>query len=358
VVQEELSVDVLIEKKQAKLPDELMSLLLDAPTLDAYPEEILVQFPAPIRSYLLSWKLIFDAYQGAAYKIRGDYTEQLKTSDAIGPLMEFTFDVLGHSAANPVNIDKAGLTEEDIQDYDVKVGDGLPEEKNMQWLLIHIFYLSLKYVPGLFKAWFIDCRSKQTRIAVEPWMTKWFSPIIIRAAIEEVEKWSKSQEVADPEENELVVKVNYKQREITASYPIDDGGDEQSATLLLQINANFPLGNVTVTGLNRVGCSERTWMSWCRITQGIITISNGSVIDGLSAFRRNVVGALKGHVECAICYSFIAVDKKMPDKRCGTCKNLFHRDCLFKWFNSANQNTCPLCRTRMDFVDKKKTWRN
>lgn len=358
VVQEELSVDVLIEKKQAKLPDELMSLLLDAPTLDAYPEEILVQFPAPIRSYLLSWKLIFDAYQGAAYKIRGDYTEQLKTSDAIGPLMEFTFDVLGHSAANPVNIDKAGLTEEDIQDYDVKVGDGLPEEKNMQWLLIHLFYLTLKYVPGLFKAWFIDCRSKQTRIAVEPWMTKWFSPIIIRAAIEEVEKWSKSQEVADPEENELVVKVNYKQREITASYPIDDGGDEQSATLLLQINANFPLGNVTVTGLNRVGCSERTWMSWCRITQGIITISNGSVIDGLSAFRRNVVGALKGHVECAICYSFIAVDKKMPDKRCGTCKNLFHRDCLFKWFNSANQNTCPLCRTRMDFVDKKKTWRN
>lgn len=358
VVQEELSVDVLIEKKQAKLPDELMSLLLDAPTLDAYPEEILVQFPAPIRSYLLSWKLIFDAYGGAAYKIRGDYTEQLKTSDAIGPLMEFTFDVLGHSAANPVNIDKTGLTNEDIQDYDVKVGDGLPEEKNMQWLLIHLFYLTLKYVPGLFKAWFIDCRSKQTRIAVEPWMTKWFSPIIIHAAIEEIEKWSKSQEVADPEENELVVKVNYKQREITASYPIDDGGDEQSATLLLQINANFPLGNVTVTGLNRVGCSERTWMSWCRITQGIITISNGSVIDGLSAFRRNVVGALKGHVECAICYSFIAVDKKMPDKRCGTCKNLFHRDCLFKWFNSANQNTCPLCRTRMDFVDKKKTFRN
>ncbi|KUI69086.1 E3 ubiquitin-protein ligase listerin [Cytospora mali] len=358
VVQEELSVDVLIEKKQAKLPDELMSLLLDAPTLDAYPEEILVQFPAPIRSYLLSWKLIFDAYEGAAYKIRGDYTEQLKTSDAIGPLMDFTFDVLGHSAASPVNIDKTGLTNEDIQDYDVKVGDGLPDEKNMQWLLIHIFYLTLKYVPGLFKAWFIDCRSKQTRIAVEPWMTKWFAPIIIHDAIEEVEKWSKSQEVSDPEENELVVKINYKQREITASYPIDDGGDEQSATLLLQINANFPLGNVNVTGLNRVGCSERTWMSWCRITQGIITISNGSIIDGLSAFRRNVVGALKGHVECAICYSFIAVDKKMPDKRCGTCKNLFHRDCLFKWFNSANQNTCPLCRTRMDFVDKKKTWRN
>ncbi|KAK7741691.1 hypothetical protein SLS53_004749 [Cytospora paraplurivora] len=358
VVQEELSVDVLIEKKQAKLPDELLSLLLDAPTLDAYPEEVLVQFPAPIRSYLLSWKLIFDAYQGAAHKIRGDYTEQLKTSEAIGPLMEFAFDVLGHSAASPVNIDKAGLTNEDIQDYDIKVGDGLPEEKNMQWLLIHLFYLTLKYVPGLFKAWFIDCRSKQTRIAVEPWMIKWFSPIIIHDAIEEVEKWSKSQEVSDPDENELVIKVNYRQREITASYPIDDGGDEQSATLLLQINENFPLGNVNVTGLNRVGCSERTWMSWCRTTQGIITISNGSIIDGLSAFRRNVVGALKGHVECAICYSFIAVDKKMPDKRCGTCKNLFHRDCLFKWFNSANQNTCPLCRTRMDFVDKKKTWRN
>ncbi|KAH8758296.1 hypothetical protein F5883DRAFT_565894 [Diaporthe sp. PMI_573] len=355
--QEELSLDVLVEKKQAKLPDELISLLLDAPTLEAYPEEVLIQFPTAIRSYLLSWKVIFDAYQGAAHKLREDYTEQLKTLGAINPLMEFTVDVLGHSAAHAINLDKVGFMAEDIQDYDIKVGDSLPEEKNMQWLLVHLFYLSLKYVPGLFKTWFIDCRSRQTKNAVEPWTERWFSPIFIRDVMEEVESWSKSQ-VADPDEHEFVIKVNHKAREITAAYPIDDGDEEQSASLLLQISANFPIGNVNVVGLNRVACNERTWQSWVRTTQGIIIISNGSIVEGLGAFRRNVVGALKGNVECAICYSYISVDKRMPDKRCATCKNLFHRDCLYKWLESANQNTCPLCRTRMDFVDKKKPRRN
>lgn len=355
--QEELSLDVLIEKKQAKLPDELMSLLLDAPTLEAYPEEVLVQFPTAIRSYLLTWKLIFDAYQGSAHKLREDYTEQLKTLGAINPLMEFTADVLGHSAAHAINLDKIGFSSLDIQDYDIKIGDSLPEEKNMQWLLIHLFYLSLKYVPGLFKTWFIDCKSRQTKNAVEPWTERWFSPILIRDVMEEVDTWSKSQ-VADPDEHEFVIKVNQKAREITAAYPIDDGDEEQSASLLLQISANFPIGNVNVVGLNRVACNERTWQSWVRTTQGIIIISNGSIVEGLGAFRRNVVGALKGNVECAICYSYISVDKRMPDKRCATCKNLFHRDCLYKWLESANQNTCPLCRTRMDFVDKKKPRRN
>lgn len=351
--QEELSLDVLIEKKEARLPDELTSLLLDAPTLEAYPEELLVQFPAPIRSYLLSWKLVFDAYEGAAYKVRADFTNNLKTHGAINPLMEFMFDVLGHSAASPLNLEREGLTPDDIQDYNLKIADSLSEEKNMHWLLVHLFYLTLKFTPGLFKAWYLDCRSKQTRIAIEPWMTKYFSPLIIRDAITEVEKWAKSQEV-DSDEKELIIKVHYNTREISAAYPIDDDGEEQQASILVKIKPNYPLEFVDVAGINRVGCSERTWLSWLRITQGIITVSNGAVIDGLSTFRRNVVGALKGHVECAICYSFIAVDKKMPDKKCATCKNLFHRDCLFKWFNSANQNTCPLCRSSIDFVDKKK----
>lgn len=353
--QEQVSLDVLLEKKQARLPDELTSLLLDAPTLEAYPEEALVQFPTPIRSYLLSWKLVFDAFEGAAYKVRTDYTEDLKTNDAISPLMEFMFDVLGHSAASPINLDKEGFTIDDIQDYDIKIADSLPEEKNMHWLLIHLFYLALKFAPGLFKAWFLDCRSKQTKIAIEPWLIKYFSPLIVHDAIAEVEKWAKSQDASDPDESGLTVKVNYAQREITAIYAIDDGGDEQAASMLVKIKPNYPLEFVDVVGLNRVACSERTWQSWMRITQGVITISNGSIIDGLSTFRRNVVGSLKGHVECAICYSFIAVDKKMPDKRCSTCNNLFHRDCLFKWFSSANQNTCPLCRTSMqvDSRDKK-----
>ncbi len=74
-------------------------------------------------------------------------------------------------------------------------------------------------------------------------------------------------------------------------------------------------------------------------TQGVVTFTNGSIVDGLAAFRRNVVGALKGQTECAICYSIVSSDKRMPDKKCGTCKNLFHRTCPYRWFQTSNQNT-------------------
>lgn len=78
-------------------------------------------------------------------------------------------------------------------------------------------------------------------------------------------------------------------------------------------------------------------------------MQNGSITDGLSSFRRNVTGALKGQTECAICYSIISADRQLPQKRCPTCKNLFHASCLFKWFKTSNASTCPLCRNAFNF---------
>lgn len=351
--QEQISFDAVLEKKKAKLPDELTSLLLDAPTLDAYPEETLVQFPAPIRTYLLAWKLIFDTIESAAYKVRGDYTDSLRADEALVPLMDFMFDVLGHTIANPINIDKEGLTVDDIENYDVQVADSMMEERNMHWLLIHLFYKTLQFVPGLFKAWFLHCKSKPTKTVIEAWIQKYFSPIIISQALAEVGKWSETQELTEADEKALIIKVNYAQCEVTAAYPFDDDGEDHNATILVKVKPTYPLESVDVISLNRLGCNERKWQSWLRITHGIITMSNGALIDGLLAFRRNVAAALRGHVECAICYSYVAADKKMPDKKCPTCKNIFHSDCLHKWFASSNQQTCPLCRTHMEFVGMK-----
>ncbi|KAI1081802.1 hypothetical protein F5B20DRAFT_535416 [Whalleya microplaca] len=345
-VQENLSVDILLEKKVARLPEELLSLLLDAPTLEAYPDEILALFPNAIRSYLLSWHLVFDAFKAVPFKIRSDYAEHLKGAKYIGPLMDFTFDVLGHSAAYPLNLDKANFTEDHIRTYDMKLAEAETEERNMQWLLIHLYYLVLKYVPGLFKDWYIGCRSKRTKIAVEGWMTKYFSPIIILDALNDVERWTITQEAPADDEKELIVKVSKTAREVVAGYEVD----ELEASIAIRIPQEFPLEGVSVVGINRVAVNEKKWQSWIMTTQGVITFSGGSIIDGLTTFRRNVVGAMKGQTECAICYSIISSDKKTPDKRCQTCKNLFHRTCLYKWFQSSNQNTCPLCRNPIDYL--------
>jgi E3 ubiquitin-protein ligase DOA10 len=68
------------------------------------------------------------------------------------------------------------------------------------------------------------------------------------------------------------------------------------------------------------------------------------------AFRRNISLALKDQEECAICYSIIAQDKTLPDKKCGTCNHFFHKVCLYKWFQNSGRNTCPLCRNSIDYL--------
>jgi len=119
--------------------------------------------------------------------------------------------------------------------------------------------------------------------------------------------------------------------------------------IVIRLPAVYPLEGVKVEGINRVAVDEKKWTSWMMITQAVITFSNGNITDGLVTFHKNVSGALKGHTECAICYSIISSDKKVPDKKCQTCKNLFHSSCLFKWFASSNQSTCPLCRNPFNY---------
>ena len=307
---------------------------------------MLAEFPTSIRCYLLAWKLVFDAYSTSSFKIRTDFTEHLKSEGCLSALLDFMFDVLGHSAAHALKLEKSNLGSEQIKDYDIRLAEAETEEKNMQWLLTHLYYLTLKYIPGLFRGWYIDCRSKQTRIAVEAWTTKYFSPLIVDDTLDEVQVWADEQDPPAADENELIVKVSRPAREVTAGYEVD----ESQATIVINIPSSYPIDSVTVTGANRVAVNERKWQSWIMTTQGVITFSNGNIIDGLQVFKRNIIGALKGQGECAICYSIISADKRMPDKRCTTCKNLFHRTCLYKWFQSSSQNTCPLCRNPIDYL--------
>lgn len=117
----------------------------------------------------------------------------------------------------------------------------------------------------------------------------------------------------------------------------------------ISLPPSFPLSNAHIESLNRVAVNEQKWQSWLRTSLGAITIFNGSLIDALTTFKRNVEGALKGQVECAICYSIVGADRKLPDKRCQTCKNAFHGGCLFKWFKSSGASSCPLCRNPFNY---------
>ncbi|KAK4194338.1 hypothetical protein QBC40DRAFT_35318 [Triangularia verruculosa] len=346
--QEEISVNVIIEKKPANLPAELLSLLLNAPNPDDYTDEELYQFPAPVRSYLLAWHLVFDAYNKASYRVRSDYTENLKKDDHLGPLLGFLADVLGHALARAIDLDKERFTPEHVRSYSIDLADSEPAERDMNWLLIHLFYLILKFVPGLFKSWYFDCPSKQTKVAIQSWMGRFFSPLIISDLLDEVTEWSTNQGDLEGETDAeaLEVKVNKPVREITASFPVDD----DFATIQIVVPQSYPLEPVDVMSVKRVAIKEEKWQSWLKGIKAVIMFGNCSLVDGLMAFRRNISLAVKDQEECAICYSIVAQDKSLPDKKCGTCNHYFHRYCLYKWFHNSGKNTCPLCRNPIDYL--------
>jgi hypothetical protein len=336
--QEQISIDAALEKSTARLPEELLSLIIDAPTVTALAEANFDRsVPLPLRGYLLSWLLVFDHLEHASFKVKNDYVEHIREGEYLPGLLNFTFDFLGHAHNKPADVSKLDITtyEADIE----------PPKKDLQWLLTHLYFLCLMHVPSLTKSWFISCKSRATVVTLEPWTEKTISPPVIAAALDAVNTWAEQQSEAEVD-SPFTVKVALRAREITASYLVDD----QTMSMRISLPAAFPLANAHIEGLNRVAVSEQKWQSWLRISLGAMSLFNGSLIDALTTFKRNVEGALKGQSECAICYSIVGSDRKLPDKRCSTCRNLFHGGCLFKWFKTSGSSSCPLCRNPFNYA--------
>lgn len=61
--QEEISVNAALEKTTAQLPDELLSLVLEAPSKEVRTGwDFNRAMPLNLRGYLLSWVLVFDHF--------------------------------------------------------------------------------------------------------------------------------------------------------------------------------------------------------------------------------------------------------------------------------------------------------
>ena len=341
--QEQVSIDKALSKDfVAQVPQELLSLILAPPSLDILAEHNFERTIAPpLRSYLLSWKLTFDHWQNASYKVQADYVAALKEGTYLQEFLSFTLNILITARSHPIDASKF-----DIETYTPNTSES-PEQET-HWLLIHLYYLSLRYVPSLSKEWWRDNAPRQLNIAAETWTQKYISPLIISSELSTISAWGPTQATDD---QPMTIKVSPSAREITASIPID----EQTMSISVRLPPSYPLARAEVKSIHRVGVAEKKWQSWLINAQGVMNLSSGSagegssLIDGLVAWRKNVSAAMKGQTECAICYSVVSGDRQLPSKRCSTCKNMFHSSCLFRWFRSSNSSSCPLCRNSFNY---------
>lgn len=150
----------------AKLPDELLSLIVVAPSpSELNGANLAIYEPHALRSYLLSWKLIFDHWTNSSDKIKVDYATTLKEEPYLQRLLDFAYQTLIRNRPKP--FDASAL---EISSF---VPDALKTFNEETYeLLVHLYYLSLKHVPSLCRSWWRDTTLRQTALAVETWTEK------------------------------------------------------------------------------------------------------------------------------------------------------------------------------------------
>ena len=164
--QEQVSLDAALSKSYtARLPEELLSLIIAAPDSNMSIRSLHSTTLLPLHSYLLSWILVFDHWTNASFKVRADYVECIKEGAYLKSLLSLTFAFLISERARPVDASKF-----DVESYTAGIQDSL--DKDVQWLLIHLYYLTLKHLPTLSKAWWRDDSSRSLQRPVESWTEK------------------------------------------------------------------------------------------------------------------------------------------------------------------------------------------
>ncbi|AGO10398.1 AaceriABL058Cp [[Ashbya] aceris (nom. inval.)] len=322
-----------------KIPPTLVSALFDD-----LPEEYL-EYEEPIKVIkpLWYWYLVVSYFKNISYNIRHQYIDQLKTNNEIDRFFYFVSEQLDMQDTKFWD----SISPHEITEYDIHATGDSPYKddilKESKVLLVSLLYDLFNNVGAMTSAWWLNIKDRALRSNIDAFVTRYVSPILIDQELEQVS--SKIPALTAQDEN-LSIRINKITKEIKARYFIDD----QNLEISFKLPCNYPLTNIQVQEGTRVGVSEQKWKSWILSTQRVITGMNGSVVDSLELFTKNVRLQFADFEECAICYSILhVVDRKLPSKVCPTCSNRFHGACLYKWFKSSGNNTCPLCRGEIPF---------
>ncbi|CUM46043.1 unnamed protein product [Debaryomyces fabryi] len=335
---------------KAEIPEKLIASiqLID----NAFADSIEFETSHEVSKALWSWYLIFDHFKNITYSIRSEYVNQLKAGGYIDKLLNLIFELVDVTNSSGI-LKKLHTSEESnykikpndnlIQSYNINHGIvGEPFKFEMKFLLLHLYYLSFQYLGSYVQSWFNSIRDRQLKQKIEKFSIKYVSPLIVHKILEDV---SKSKDKLTNKDENMSIKVSSAANEIKSVYLID----EQTMEMVIKIPDSYPLSNVSVEGPLRIGVKENQWKAWLLASQRIISLTNGSIIESIELFNRNVNLHFSGFEDCAICYSILHQDHSLPSKTCPTCLNKFHAACLYKWFKSSGASTCPLCRSAFNF---------
>ena len=118
-------------------------------------------------------------------------------------------------------------------------------------------------MPSLIRKWLLECTDRQLSSSIVNYTSQHFSPVIIRNELIQVKSPEATAELID--EN-MTIKVAQNVNEVTASYLVD----EHHLELTLKLPNDWPLHNIEIKDLKKVGVLEDRWRAWVLGVQQII----------------------------------------------------------------------------------------
>ncbi|XP_045135488.1 E3 ubiquitin-protein ligase listerin-like [Portunus trituberculatus] len=298
------------------------------------------QFPSVV-GYMLGWKLTFHALTLTSDPNQHQYCAFLRDKGYIPSLLDNLFSLMplkpmieggGGVGGGSGGDDKTNGTF--FNTPVIITPTAISASQFAPHLACQVYYSALSGVPALVRQWFLGLE-RPCMVCVDTFTATFVSPVLIQ---QEMAAISTSSAALD----NMTIKYRPGAREVVASYTVDEARME----LVLRLAANHPLGTVTVEDHKRIGVPLAQWRNWLLGLTTMLSHRNTALHHSLAFWKQNVEKKFKGLEECYICYYVIhSQSHQLPKLLCRTCKKKFHSACLYKWFNSSNNSTCPLCRS-------------
>lgn len=224
---------------------------------------------------------------------RAEVADRIQRSGALTRLLNLVFDA--HLA------DQRRLPEDlatQLRQSEAAVAGGQPETSTgLQRLAGCVFAGLVQRLPAVVRYyWQYDCPRRLTQTVGE-FTSTFVSPVLVERELARA-----NGAVLESDTSVMSVTARFASRELMAEYTID----ERKMELLIVPAPNHPLCNVKVqTGRNRVGVPAATWRTWTLQMVTFIANENGSLLDALRMWKRNVDKRFEGVEECAVCYAVV-----------------------------------------------------
>ncbi|KAG1653826.1 E3 ubiquitin-protein ligase listerin [Nymphon striatum] len=308
-----------------KATNQVMNTLLEEATIEeAFVIEPFSEAYIVTRTHFLCWALFELFFAGASAEMRPKYASYLYDSGLLSNFLLHLFKFLPNDRRALAQIClKPNFSSSSIISHPVVFhateNHTITEIQNLAY---SVYYKALQCFPALIRQWW-NSQDKRTYSYVEKFTSQNVSSHLSFQDIEATQMAGK----------------NFK----NMTYIVDELNNI-SMEITIQLPTNYPLGVIVVTSEHK-GVAVNKWRRWMYQLNTFLMHQNGSIVEALNLWRGNVDQLYEGVEECYICYSIIHdTTCQIPKKTCRTCKKKFHSACLFKWFNTSSQSSCPTCR--------------